>query len=148
MRDIKFRLINVRKEIVGYEKWCIVSFNQDADLMVAPPSWLYSKDGVLWIPTPIKHRWKDQYAGIDDKNSNAIYERDIINIGYIRKANGDTVILKATVEFRNGVFGCLADNKKDFLLIPKNCEIIGSVYEAPELIKDNDESKKIFSLWF
>ena len=76
-----------------------------------------------------------QYTGLKDKNDIEIYEGHILQIeldwGY-----GPAKIL-SKVYFENGCFRAKALNShEDTLLIElPPCEVIGSIYENPELLK-------------
>lgn len=63
----------------------------------------------------------DQSAGLEDRNGVEIFEGDILQPNYNR-------ILPFEVKFNNGKFSCI-----DYDL--GNCEVIGNVYENPEVLK-------------
>ena len=77
-REIKFRLRDEHRNIVGYEKWYHGQRNGDLDIYVANPCWLYSTDGAYWNPVEVPHRFKDQSTGLHDKHGVLIYEGDIV----------------------------------------------------------------------
>jgi len=67
-----------------------------------------------------------QYTGLIDINGKEIYEGDIV------KSYGG--IFRSTVEFKNGIFEPF--NASDNCSFYANeCEIIGNVYENPELLE-------------
>jgi uncharacterized phage protein (TIGR01671 family) len=86
-----------------------------------------------------------QYVGLKDKNGKEIYEGDIF-IPF----NSDSII--NTVEFKNGAFGYLCKdtayeffisfNQNEHFDIENNCskqiEVIGNIYENPELLTNGD----------
>ena len=89
-----------------------------------------------------------QYTGIKDENDIEIYEGDIIKFSYDAFiGNFDTFTAKGIVVFEDGAFfvNCLENerNIKDerFLLYEINIdviEIIGNIYDNPELLKESD----------
>lgn len=66
-----------------------------------------------------------QYTGLDDKNDMEIYEGDIV----VRYPDGDNGI----VEIDKGVYTMSGDYRLP--LCNEVVEIIGNIYENPELIK-------------
>jgi uncharacterized phage protein (TIGR01671 family) len=62
-----------------------------------------------------------QFTGLLDKNGKEIYERDIFAPLYNR-------IRPFVVEFQDGAFNCARYSVK-------NSEVIGNIYENPELLK-------------
>ena len=76
-----------------------------------------------------------QYTGLKDKNDKEIYESDVIAI------DGGGELYNFSVEFEDGCFG-IRTNGKDFAELKYyidmsfvKAEIIGNIYEDPELIK-------------
>jgi len=73
-----------------------------------------------------------QFTGLRDKNGKEIYERDICKVRSISVGE-----YFAEVVFGNGIFslvgiGC---SHQDLLAVPLVVEVIGNVYEDPELLK-------------
>ena len=72
-----------------------------------------------------------QYTGLKDKNGKEIYEGDIVRMAnpYTSKLRGSEVI------YTYAQFAIIADD--DFIPLGdiQNWEIIGNVYENPELLK-------------
>ena len=76
-----------------------------------------------------------QYTGLKDNNNKEIYEGDILSDGNIKKPH--------KVVFENGSFR--AEFKGDFDeyffdlidVVAQGCEIVGNIYENPELMEDN-----------
>ncbi|HMG16750.1 MAG TPA: YopX family protein [Saprospiraceae bacterium] len=71
-----------------------------------------------------------QFTGMNDKNENEIYEGDIVRFLSWRDALQRMEEKKMVVEFARGFFIPLVsfgDNCKDY-------EVIGNIYENPELI--------------
>ena len=142
MREIKFRLKSPINEIVGYEKWypgCLDSKN----FWQANPCWLYSTDSKFWNPSPIKHRFKDEYTGLKDKNGKEIYEGDIGKTnGWIVEVRWNGKLCYYYVEFSKAQFGSSYRKmlSECYLTIKPytiDFEIIGNRFENPELLKEN-----------
>jgi hypothetical protein len=130
-RPIEFRLLSENNEIVGYEKWYVGSFNMEIkkDYYVAQPCWLYSIDEIYYNPTPINHRYKNQFTGLLDRAGKKIFESDLIKTadGYIHKIYWDCGMFLVDPGYEDHV--TLFDATHD------DCEIIGNIMENPELLK-------------
>lgn len=118
MREIKFRVWDrERKKILQIQRH---SFKTNKSM---PYGWNieYVFDGLM------------QYTGIKDKNGTEIYEGDIIK--YSHKAVGE---IRRVVSYKYGMFG--VNGIMDGTHIPfanileSEYEVIGNIYENPELI--------------
>ena len=129
MRELKFRLIRDGK-IVGYEKW-YPGQGKPTDVTSAEPCWLYSKDGVYWNPTYIRHDSKDQFTGLKDRNDMELFEGDVI-----KKHEGEYMGLTGYVEwcgtcclgYRTQYIGI---GNSELIQVPWDTfEIIGNIHET------------------
>ena len=99
--------------------------------------------GLTWLP----HSDYEicQHTGLISKNGLGIYEGDIIEVN-------DT---RTVIEFRNGQFGYKRFNQKNDIIYFPIClsqhktftrrwdiQIIGNIYENPELLKTNEQEQK------
>lgn len=120
MKEIKFRawvekfkemyivkMIDLQKEIAYFDKYNYRSF-YDIDPM--------------------------QYTGLKDKNNKEIYEGDILSDGNNEKPY--------KVIFENGSFraefeGDFEEYSFDLInIVAQGCEVVGNIYENPELMKE------------
>ena len=81
-----------------------------------------------------------QYAGLHDKNDKEIYEGDIIDKSYISPLNGEMVIQRYIIEWHNGIFKAVFIKDKPYYdrylwMEFKEVEVIGNIYENPELLE-------------
>ncbi len=117
MREIKFRVWDKEKErllLVDIEGMDSGSMNvKDWDDVIYP----FDEDDCILM----------QYTGLKDKNGKEIYEGDIITI-----YEGE---IMAEVKFKNGAFCYFYDNEHDFTDFGNDAEIIGNIYENPELLE-------------
>ncbi len=91
-----------------------------------------------------------QYIGLNDKNQKEIYKGDIISVKYFQKFSNQEKEIKAEVKYINGCFGFYEYQTKEDSYFNNEwdidkIEIIGNIFENPELLKDNynDKEKKI-----
>lgn len=132
MREIKFRLLNEDNKIVGYEKWYCGAYNSPSmkDYFVAIPRWLYGKDNKYWNPEFIRHVNKQQFTGLTDKNGVEIYEGDVFNLGDIKIIyvieHEDCYFIGRQIEHESTI---------GLKYWGKEIEIIGNIYENPDLLK-------------
>ena len=82
-----------------------------------------------------------QFTGLKDKNGKEVFEGDVVkSFNQIDKKE-----VAFVVEFNSGIFECLNDNELinlRTLCSYDNCEVIGNIYENPELIKSKQGKKK------
>jgi len=126
-RPIKFRLIKDGK-IVGYER-----FVGGLDHL---NFWEYSLDNINWTNLKIQHDSKDQFTNLPDKNGKEIYEGDIIDWKIGEPPEG----IYEVKWWENGWFLENEDKHKEALYKnlgekPWTLEVIGNIYENPELLK-------------
>ena len=125
MREIKFRAWDILKQ-----RWSNYKINDGT-------VYFMDKNTGVWYGSYNK-RYKDfnlmQYTGLKDKNNKEIYEGDILFESFGEKYY--------KVVFENGSFRAEAEGDFDeysFDLIDvaaQGCEIVGNIYENPELIKE------------
>ena len=79
-----------------------------------------------------------QYTGLTDKNKNLIYEGDIVKFSRLFEKERKIKELKSFVRFHNGQFGFDLIGFNDmFFTLSDECgiEVIGNIFEHPELLK-------------
>jgi uncharacterized phage protein (TIGR01671 family) len=134
MREIKFRAWNTHREImysaeeIGKDQLTLCP-NNGGFVNVCGQSFANSKYYKHIIPL--------QYTGLKDKNGKEIYEGDVIkNVCRGRIETGyenDTAIVKfAFGKFVETYWNC------GLLDVVMNCEVIGNIYENPDLLLGED----------
>lgn len=115
MREIKFRAWDKdKKELFNW------SFTQDGLF----PADLFNNDNYVVM----------QYTGLKDKNNKEVYEGDIIEVdGVLAIVVYDIDFAMFNAQIHDGGFLMMA--KLDH---PRK-EIIGNIYENPELLEDNKD---------
>lgn len=126
MREIMFR---------GYNK------EFDGDHFVYGETILlqeYNQQWVMLIENELGEQWVDikepqQYAGINDKNGTEIYEGDVV-IAYDEMIDA---ICKGQIVWDECECGfCIKGSEPTFIGYYPELEVIGNIYENPELLKE------------
>ena len=119
-----------------------------------PSNWVYggvaytkpdTYSSIIYQAEPEIHKYPvyadtvGQYIGITDKNGTKIFEGDIIRITddddvYIVEYNDEEAIFEAT-----GQFNCICYNFSSDLF-RSDVEVIGNIYDNPELMEEKDET--------
>ena len=129
MREIKFRVWDVDR------KHMICPPNEHLSLMISgyPMNYQTGQGGEGYLVLM-------QYTGLKDKNGKAIYEGDILETEPQKKIIGRG--FRTAVDYRNGMFCFNPLENRDInrhalcLLMDYEPEIIGNIYENPELLKE------------
>lgn len=120
MRKIKFRVWLKKQKIMRDN----VSFH-------AGNIWT----GYCWIPFNANYELME-YTGCEDKNGVEIFEGDIVKRAVLYK--GEILESINYVEFENGCFILKNSSLNNYLFLSKEYEneVIGNIYENPELLEE------------
>ena len=133
MREILFR--GKRRDNGEWETGSLVIIRDgcsDKEVFIA--------DKMTGYHTPVIPETVGQYTGLTDKNGRKIFEGDIIK-GKVHEVNGYRV-RRGVVEYHGvGFIMNLEPNSwYDQKNIPFDCEIIGNIYDNPELLKGGNDN--------
>ena len=128
-RPIKFRLRDKDNKLLGYEIWngdmstwqYIFVIGESMDDTCPICHYPIGKQSLQFLN---KIKYKDQFTGLKDKNGKEIYEGDIVKSG----------ILTGEVYQQYGYWTATSIGQS--LWSQKSIEIIGNIYENPELLKE------------
>ncbi len=111
-----------KKRIIKFRAW-VKSRNEMRDNIHCVLGSAYVYNCMTLQVLPLNNSVLMQFTGLLDKNGKEVYEGDIL-----REVNNALV-----VEWHNTGFWCEAGDGS--WIMPSNFEIIGNIYENPELIK-------------
>lgn len=92
----------------------------------------------------VDHNTIGQFTGLTDKNGVKIFEGDIVHLYGGKATDTRFVNYIALVVFAHGGFCAIDGTLEDYAACrfdftsSLNCEVIGNIYDNPELIKDGD----------
>lgn len=138
MREIKFRVWDGKK-LFQPNQIDNINFRDDGSPFRA---WTYNKEYILLdYKTVIL-----QYTGLKDKNGVEIYEADILKCT-TRNGNNAPNNFQVLWDSRTASFVMTSINEGETLTLPlgsgafyKHKEVIGNIYESPELLNRSQES--------
>jgi uncharacterized phage protein (TIGR01671 family) len=131
MRDIKFRAWDKKEKKMVF--WKGLFWDEEYDCACFEGE--MTKDRT--------HYELMQYTGLKDEKGKEIYEGDIVKYLFSDDYAGEEFLeIKRPIEFREGMFYpiCMRDSSfhdfDDKPLVWKDFEVIGNIYENPELLKE------------
>ena len=133
-REIKFRAYSSH----NHKMYPVSNIEWDIDGRI----WVTADDGKNGIELIDEEAHLMQYAGLNDKNGREIYEGDIVH-AYDQEPNRDEPDYRGSeatgiVEFHGSMFMLDDDIVLDY---PPILEVIGNIFENPELLEGKHEQK-------
>ena len=142
-REIKFRIWDKNKKI-----FLPLEYKYSSDYSTPPAAPLIDISGRLWnwssqhwgMDNELAKNPEDyiiqQYTGLKDKNEKEIYEGDLVNVNFRRCGKFNCKIVYEGPSFE---FYVIPEEELSFPMsirdIPIEIEIIGNIFENPELLK-------------
>jgi len=124
MKEIKFRAF-LKADGRIYEVLSVDFLNKEATL--------WDKETAVNFEADFDEITLMQYTGMDDINENEIYEGDIIKYDDM---NGEAHTQVIRYDDENGAFCCDRGAFIDHFNCMWEIEVLGNIYENPELLKD------------
>jgi uncharacterized phage protein (TIGR01671 family) len=118
-REIKFRAWHTQVKALKPVEW----INLKGDLLKVPFYGNWAKSSCVLM----------QYTGVKDKNGNEIYEADLVK--WTDKFGENPNIFKVAYDTAQWVIVPISDSILGWYIGEKELEIIGNVYENPELVQ-------------
>ena len=136
MRELRFRVWNIADKC--WDNPNILEVWNDSGKL---EPYKYIKSGKLDpIYNPKENYVIQQFTGLKDLKGKDIYEGDLVL--YHVKMFGESENIPLVVEFNNGSYEAMFPKELDGLSFPMwfdsalfNCEIVGNIFENPELLK-------------
>ena len=124
MREIKFRAWDTTKQMMSGWPIAIVLARKHERKDKLP--YVLHKDAqkAEWVGAPTSRYVLMQYTGLKDKNGKEIYEKDILTHSIIRIGKNPKKFVGVVEYHENQFLNCNFVNE----------EIIGNIYENPELL--------------
>ncbi|TLF43596.1 YopX family protein [Lacticaseibacillus zeae] len=125
-REIKFRAYSSH----NHKMYPVSNIEWDIDGRI----WVTADDGKNGIELIDEEAHLMQFTGLKDKNGREIYEGDVLDIG-LRNQDGKPVV--APVSYETYAAGYVLDNGGNGIWqrLTKDCEVIGNIFENPELLE-------------
>lgn len=138
MREIKFRAWNKRDKLMEYLDYLNLSKAQFCgNWNVAPPEDLFDVATVKGSLLLFSDVTLMQYTGMRDKKNVEIFEGDIVKIPHYHDKR---TYINGFVKFKDGSFLVDYVDMEGIISCHKdNIEVIGNIYENPELLKKDDD---------
>lgn len=100
--------------------------------------------GDTYLEQQAIRKWNKRFTGLTDSNGVKIFEGDIVHLYGDKDTDTKCVNYKALVVFVHGGF-CAIDGTLENYTVCRfdftsslNCEVIGNIYDNPELIKEDN----------